>query len=92
MKLDRPIGYSPVSTASLRGASTKAVSAVASTRAAGDDTAVRQSQASAIAGEGAPVDQAKVDSIRAAIADGSYIIDPEKLANRMIAMDLFGEP
>ena len=91
MKLDRPNGYSPVSTASLRGGSTKAVSAVEGVRATGDETAVRQSDAAAIASQGAPVDQAKVADIRAAIAEGSYIIDPQKLAQRMIAMDLFGE-
>jgi negative regulator of flagellin synthesis FlgM len=34
--------------------------------------------------QGAPVDVAKVASIRAGIADGSYVVDPEAIAARMI--------
>ncbi len=91
MKLDRPTGYGPVSTAALRSGSTKAVSAITEAAPARDETAIRQSDAAAIASQGAPVDQAKVDDIRAAIAEGRYIIDPQELAKKMIALDLFGE-
>ncbi|WP_420605842.1 flagellar biosynthesis anti-sigma factor FlgM [Novosphingopyxis sp.] len=91
MKVDRPNGYSPVSTAALRSGSTQPVSAITETRAARDETAIRQSDAATIASEGAPFDQAKVDDIRAAIAEGRYLIDPQKLAQKMIALDLFGE-
>ena len=91
MKLDRPTGYGPVSSAAVRGGSAKAVSAVTESRTAGDQTAIRQSDAATIASEGAPIDQAKVADIRAAIAEGSYIVDPQKLAQKMIALDLFGE-
>jgi negative regulator of flagellin synthesis FlgM len=91
MKIDRPNSYGPASTAALRSGGTGAVSAISRVRASQDETAIRQSDAAVIAGEGAPIDQAKVDSIRAAIADGSYLIDPQKLAQKMIALDLFGE-
>jgi negative regulator of flagellin synthesis FlgM len=37
---------------------------------------------------GAPVDSAKVAQIRAAIAEGRYPVDPGKIAERMIALDL----
>jgi negative regulator of flagellin synthesis FlgM len=37
--------------------------------------------------EGPPVDSARVAAIRAAIAEGRYPVDPEKIAERMIALD-----
>ena len=37
---------------------------------------------------GAPVDGAKVAAIRAAIAQGRYPVDPERIAESMIALDL----
>jgi negative regulator of flagellin synthesis FlgM len=37
---------------------------------------------------GAPVDGAKVAAIRAAIAAGRYPVDPERIAEHMIALDL----
>lgn len=39
---------------------------------------------------GPPVDSAKVAAIRAAIAEGRYPVDPLKIAERMIALDLPG--
>lgn len=91
MKLDRPNGYVPVSTVAVRSGSTKPISAIAETRSTHDETAIRQSDAAVLAGQGAPIDQAKVDDIRAAIAEGRYLIDPQLLAQKMIALDLFGE-
>ena len=38
--------------------------------------------------EGAPVDGAKVAAIRGAIAEGRYPVDAERIAERMIALDL----
>jgi flagellar biosynthesis anti-sigma factor FlgM len=35
-----------------------------------------------------PIDQAKVDAIKQAITDGSYVIDAQKIADRMIAFEL----
>ena len=37
---------------------------------------------------GAPVDSDKVAAIRAAIAEGRYPVDPRKIAERMVDMDL----
>jgi negative regulator of flagellin synthesis FlgM len=37
---------------------------------------------------GAPVDSGKVAEIRAAIAEGHYKVDAERIAERMIALDL----
>lgn len=37
---------------------------------------------------GAPVDSAKVAAIRTAIAEGRYPVDPDRIAERMIALDL----
>ena len=41
-----------------------------------------------IVSSGAPIDSAKVEAIRAAIRDGRYPVDPEKIAARMIEFDL----
>ena len=35
-----------------------------------------------------PVDESRVASLRAAIADGSYAVDPLAIADKMIALDL----
>jgi negative regulator of flagellin synthesis FlgM len=39
------------------------------------------------AGEPAPVDRERVDAIRHALADGSYEIDPERVAARLLRLD-----
>jgi negative regulator of flagellin synthesis FlgM len=44
--------------------------------------------ASEIASQGAPIDSAKVASIRDQIANGTYKIDPQAIAARMIETDL----
>lgn len=41
-----------------------------------------------MAAAGAPVDSAKVAAVRAAIAEGRYPVDPEKIARSMIELDL----
>jgi len=37
-----------------------------------------------VAGAAAPVDRAKVDSLRASIADGTYQVDSKMIAERML--------
>jgi negative regulator of flagellin synthesis FlgM len=37
---------------------------------------------------GAPIDTAKVASVRAAIAEGRYAIDPHAIADKMVSLDL----
>ena len=44
--------------------------------------------AAELAAQGAPIDTAKVETIRAAIANGTYKIDAKAIADRMIALDL----
>ncbi len=46
------------------------------------------SPAAQLAAAGAPVDTDKVAAVRAAIAEGRYVIDPQAIADRMIALDL----
>lgn len=41
-----------------------------------------------IAAQGAPVDGAKVAALRAAIAEGRYRVDADRIAERMLALDL----
>lgn len=41
-----------------------------------------------LVGMGPPVDSDKVSAIRQAIAEGRYAVDPEAIAERMIAADL----
>ncbi len=43
-----------------------------------------------LVGAGAPVDSARVSAIRAAIAEGRYPVDADRIAERMIALDLPG--
>lgn len=46
------------------------------------------SPAAAMAAQGAPVDMDKIAAIRTAIAEGRYPVDPDKIAQRMIDLDL----
>ena len=46
------------------------------------------SPAGEMAAAGAPVDAEKVAAIRAAIAEGRYPVDPDKIARSMIELDL----
>ena len=57
--------------------------ATAGDRQAGVDSAVF-----GLASEGPPVDSVKVAQIRAAIAEGRYPVDANRIADRMIALDL----
>ena len=47
-----------------------------------------KSLATAIAQQGPPVDVDKIAAIRAAIADGNYAINPDKIADQMVEQDL----
>ena len=91
MKLDRPSGYGPVSATGLRSAASGPVSATSATRSVRDEPSVHQSDAAAMAKLGAPVNQSRVDELRSAISEGRYLIDPDALARKMIALDIFGD-
>jgi len=65
----------------------KGAGPVAAARARGAEGPV-QSAVLGLASGGAPIDGAKVAAIRAAIAEGRYPVDPERIAESMIALDL----
>lgn len=44
--------------------------------------------AAALAGLGAPIDAARIAQIRTAIAEGRYPVNPQAIAEKMIALDL----
>lgn len=55
--------------------------------------ALAMARAERVAEETPPIDEKRVDEIRAAIADGSYSIDADRIASVLLAMedDLPGE-
>jgi negative regulator of flagellin synthesis FlgM len=44
--------------------------------------------AAQLAAAGAPIDASKVASLRQAIAEGRYSVDPQRIADAMVALDL----
>lgn len=48
--------------------------------------------ASRMAAQGAPVDMARVQKIKQAIASGNYPVDPDKIAEKMVDLDLPPRP
>lgn len=54
-------------------------------------TSATLSPASRMAAEGSPVDSLKVAEIKAAIASGNYPVDPQKIAEKMMDLDLPGK-
>lgn len=73
----------------LRTDRVKAGAAAAKVAAGASESAASVANpAAALAAQGAPIDTAKVDAIRAKIAAGTYHIDPQAIADRMIAADL----
>lgn len=83
---------SPVELAKLReGGKTKAAASVESsveTSASAESTAT---PAARMAAQGAPVDMDRIAAVKAAIASGNYPVDPERIAEKMIALDLPGQ-
>ena len=74
----------------VRGSERSASAAKAGDASAPRGVAGASSLVSEIASAGAPVDAGKVAAIRAAIAEGRYPVDPQRIADRMIALDLPG--
>lgn len=44
--------------------------------------------ASRMAAQGAPIDMARISRIKQAIASGNYPVDPDKIAEKMLDLDL----
>lgn len=65
-------------------------SAVSATKAARSEETAAPTPAADLAALGPPVDVDKVSRIRAAIANGSYTIDVQAIASRMVDADLPG--
>lgn len=63
------------------------VGAAQDAAACGKPGGVESSLFELVAG-GAPIDSEKVAAIRAAIAEGRYKVDADRIAERMIALDL----
>jgi negative regulator of flagellin synthesis FlgM len=83
---------SSVDVAKLReGAKAKAASPV-DTLSTSDEAsgAIVSTPAARMAAQGAPVDVDKIAAIKAAIASGNYPVHPERIAEKMIALDLPG--
>ena len=62
--------------------------ATVATRVVSSDPAGAPAPAAALAAACAAIDTAKVDRIRAGIADGSYRVDADAIAGKMIEQDL----
>ena len=70
-----------------RGASTGQVAAVPSVGGS-EQAPAAVNPAKDLAAAGAPVDLARVQEIRAAIANGAYALEVKAIAAKMIALDL----
>ncbi len=71
-----------------RGAEQGARIAATGDKVAGPRSAAVESAVFELVSAGAPVDAAKVASVRAAIAEGRYPVDPRAIADKMLALDL----
>ncbi|MEZ5709156.1 MAG: flagellar biosynthesis anti-sigma factor FlgM [Blastomonas sp.] len=66
----------------------KSVGAASSVGRAGSSGPAVQSSIADIAAQGAPIDESRVAELRNALANGNYVIDTEKLAAKMLELDL----
>lgn len=85
----KPVGQSmnpAVEAAKLRDAQAARAPVAASSE--GARPTVSASPAARMAGEGAPIDSARIEKIKQAIADGSYPVDAQKIAQKMLDLDL----
>lgn len=63
-----------------------AAPATDSVRLTGEATGLQAAVESKL-GQPAPLDMAKVNAVRAALDDGSYQINPQDIANRLVALE-----
>ncbi len=83
------IGKGPSRLELVRGSTARGVSAGrVGDASAGASGAAAASPVAEMASAGAPVDAGKVAAIRAAIAEGRYPVDPQRIADSMLALDL----
>ncbi len=80
---------SPVDLAKLReGSKSRAAEKIGHGNAVAAAASSKATPIARMAAEGAPVDMDHVAAIKAAIAQGKYPVDPEKIAESMISLDL----
>ncbi|MFM6854174.1 MAG: flagellar biosynthesis anti-sigma factor FlgM [Sphingopyxis sp.] len=87
----RPVRSAATAATQGAAASTQASSAAPVQVVAPGDTSqgnAVNSLVAALVGQGAPIDMTKVQQVRNAIAQGQYPIDADKLAAKMIELDL----
>jgi len=68
--------------------STVKVTTEVAPEAAATQASTVSTPASRMAAQGAPIDVARVARIKQAIASGNYPVDPEKIAEKMLDLDL----
>jgi negative regulator of flagellin synthesis FlgM len=69
-------------------AQTRSTSRVSAETAPSKSTAAASTPAARMAAQGAPVDLARIERVKQAIASGQYPVDPDKIADRMVDLDL----
>ena len=85
----RPTPAEAAATARAHPRSAEAATLGKAERAAADPLALSDTARAAKAlAASPPVDSAKVATVKAALASGSYALDPNAVADRMIALDL----
>ena len=70
------------------GNKARATASTSSSTALNETVSGSASPASRMAAEGAPVDTDRIAAIKSAIASGNYPVDPARIADRMLALDL----
>lgn len=66
---------------------TRAATTVSAEKAPGTAQSV-STPAARMAAQGAPIDAARIARVKQAIASGNYPVDPEKIAEKMLDLDL----
>ncbi|MGE4409954.1 MAG: flagellar biosynthesis anti-sigma factor FlgM [Sphingomonadales bacterium] len=79
----------PVDLAKLReGGKTKAATAISAEGTVQGSETMASTPAARMAAQGAPIDMDRVAAIKEAIASGNYPVDADRIADRMIELDL----
>lgn len=78
---------SPQAQAPASKVSTESSSAAGSSDKVNLTDSARALQEAARAGDGAPVDSAKVDKIRQSLAAGTYQVNPQRIADGLLSLD-----
>jgi flagellar biosynthesis anti-sigma factor FlgM len=88
--VNSPTRIAAVEPGSARSAATRASPTVASARAADPLALSPTAHAARDLAAAPPVDTAKVTTLKGQIAAGTYVVDPSRIADAMIALDLPG--